>query len=249
MQVRLRSLWIAVFMLAMAAPLQAELKLANVFTDHMVLQRDLKNPVWGWDTPGTKVTVSLDGQSHSTQVDDSGRWQVKLDPLKAGGPHKLTIQGTSTREIQDVLVGEVWVCSGQSNMQWSVSSSNDPDLESLTAKFPQIRLLTVPNRASQNSETQFEGKWLVCSPETVNDFSGIGYFFGRQLHQTLDVPIGLIDNAWGGSAAEAWVNRDVLKKRGNTTNCWLAGKKSKRLTTTTEPLSIIRLNWQNGKKP
>ncbi len=194
---------------------QAELTVPNVFTSHMVLQQKMQNPVWGWDTPGTEVTVTIDGQTHTAKADDSGRWQVKLEPLKVGGPYTLTIKGTSTKEIQDVLVGEVWVCSGQSNMQWPVSQSNDPDLERLTAKFPQIRLLTVPNRASQDAEKNFLGAWQVCTPETVNDFSGIGYFFGRQLHQTLDIPIGLIDNAWGGSAAEAWVNRDVLTKDGN----------------------------------
>jgi len=207
---------LAVVTLSLATPTlsRAELNLPNVFTDHMVLQRNHQNPVWGWDKPGTAVTVKIAGQEHSAKADKDGRWEVKLEPLKAGGPHVLEVSGTSDKKIDDVLVGEVWVCSGQSNMAWPVSSANDPKLEQLTAKYPQIRLLTVPNRASQDSENNFSGAWKVCSPDTVNDFSAVGYFFGRQLHQTLDVPVGLIDNAWGGSSAEAWVNRGLLKEDG-----------------------------------
>ena len=198
--------------LALIVPtaLFADVELCNAFTDHMVLQRNQQNPVWGWDAPGTKITVSIAGQKHETKTNADGRWDLKLSAMKAGGPHILTISGSSDVTIQDVLVGEVWVCSGQSNMAFSVSSANDPDLESLTAKYPQIRFLSVPNRASQNHEKNFNGAWSVCTPETVKSFSAVGYFYGRQLHQTLGVPIGLIDNAWGGSAAEAWIRRDLV---------------------------------------
>ena len=112
------------------------------------------------------------------------------------------------------MVGEVWVCSGQSNMAFDVARSNDPDLESLSAKYPNIRLISVPQVGSQEPLNDFDGKWESCTPETVKSFSAVGYFFGRQLHQTIDVPIGLVDNAWGGSAAEAWVRRDLLEKDG-----------------------------------
>lgn len=189
----------------------ADVELCNAFTDHMVLQRNQQNPVWGWDTPGTKVTVSIGNQKHEAKADAQGRWDVKLNAMKAGGPHILKISGSSEVSIQDVLVGEVWVCSGQSNMAFSVSSSNDPDLESLTAKYPQIRLLSVPARASQKHEKDFSGAWSVCTPDSVKGFSAVGYFYGRQLHQTLGVPVGLIDNAWGGSSAESWVRRDLLE--------------------------------------
>ena len=203
-----------VWLLALPVLLQAELLVPNQFTNHMVLQRNQENRVWGWDTPGTEVKVTFNGAELTGTADDQGRWEVKLPSREAGGPHQLTIAGTSTKEIQDVLVGEVWVCSGQSNMAWRVAQANDADLERLTAKYPQIRFLSVPNRASQEAEKNFQGEWQVCSPETVSNFSAVGYFFGRQLHETLGVPIGLINNAWGGSAAEAWVNRDVLKKDG-----------------------------------
>ena len=206
--------FLLLFTLFAPAMSRAETTLPNVFSDHMVLQRNLQNPVWGWDEPGTQVTVKIGDQSHTAKAGQDGQWQVKLDAMDVGDPLTLSVSGSSQVEIKDVLVGEVWVCSGQSNMQWTVSNSNDPDLERLTANYPEIRLITVPNRASQDSEKNFDGQWVHCSPETVNDFSAVGYFFGRQLYQTLNVPIGLIDNAWGGSAAEAWVNRDVLTKDG-----------------------------------
>src|SRR5262249_47717768 len=124
--------------------------------------------------------------------------------------HTLTVVGKNTVTIGDVLVGEVWLCSGQSNMEWAVSSANDSDLEIRTAKYPKIRLISVPKVGTQEPKDDFDGTWEVCSPETVGSFSAVGYFFGRQLYQTLDVPIGLIDDAWGGSACEAWVRRDRL---------------------------------------
>jgi len=206
-----RVLLLSVLSLCTPAMSRAELRMSNVFTDHMVLQRNQDNLVWGWDKPGTEVTVKIAGQSHEAKADDEGRWKVTLEPLPAGGPHQLTIAGSSERTLKDVLVGEVWLCSGQSNMAWPVERANDPKLEQLTASYPRIRLLSVPNEASQENETQFDGEWKVCSPETVSDFSAVGYFFGRQLHQTLDVPVGLIDNAWGGSAAEAWIQRDAVE--------------------------------------
>ncbi|MEZ5950355.1 MAG: sialate O-acetylesterase [Planctomycetaceae bacterium] len=230
---------------------RAELTMPNVFTDHMVLQRNQQNPVWGWDDPGTRVTVAIHGQTHTATADDSGRWRVKLNPLEAGGPYTLSVRGTSARELQDVLVGEVWVCSGQSNMAWRVAQANDPDLEQLTAKYPQIRLLHVPNRASQESEKNFDGAWQVCSPETVGNFSAVGYFFGRQLHQTLGVPIGLINNAWGGSSAEAWVNRDLLEQDGRFTSMLEQWKKTEATYDHEKALADynVRLrNWQEADK-
>lgn len=200
---------------ALAAPasLRAELKLPSIVGDHMVLQRDLELPIWGWANAGQDVTVEIAGQKVSGKAGDDGRWEVKLAPLQTSSdPLSMKISaGEDTKELSDILVGEVWICSGQSNMQWTVNASYDPDLETLTAKFPQIRLITVPQVGTQEIQDDFEGAWTACTPETVKDFSAVGYFFGRQLHQTLDVPVGLIDNAWGGSAAEAWVRRDVLE--------------------------------------
>ena len=192
----------------------AEVTTSPVFGDSMVVQRDMPVHVWGWTQPNIDVHVAMAGHEAETRSDKNGRFDVKLDPLPAGGPHEMVIQADETRTFKDVLVGEVWVCSGQSNMQWPVGSANDPDLETLTANFPNIRLITVPRVGIQEPQNSFEGAWEACTPTSARDFSAVGYFFGRQLHQTLNVPIGLIDNAWGGSAAEAWVNRSELEKAG-----------------------------------
>ncbi len=179
----------------------------------MVLQRDKPIHVWGTTTPNAKVTVTLSDKSVQGNASDTGRFDVELPAMSAGGPYEMVIKADETRTFKDVLIGEVWICSGQSNMQWSVAQANDPDLETLAAKFPNLRLITVPQVGTQEPQDSFDGQWQACTPETAATFSAVGFFFGRQLHQTLDVPVGLIDNAWGGSAAEAWVSRDVLESK------------------------------------
>lgn len=199
-------------MLAAACPIAAaDVSLNNMFGDHMVLQQGIRNKVWGKADPGEAVTVTLGGQTHSTTAAADGSWHVFLDPVQEyGGPHTLTVKGKNTVAFDDVLIGEVWVCAGQSNMQWSLDQVNDSDLEKVAAKFPNIRLVSVPHVGTQEPQWNFNGKWQVCSPETVGGFSAVGYLFGKQLHHTLGVPVGLINNAWGGSAAEAWVKREKL---------------------------------------
>ncbi len=190
---------------------QADVSTPSIFGDHMVLQRNQENPVWGWGAPREKVTVTIAGQRHSTQADRNGDWNVTLDPLPAGGPHRLAIQGKNTLNYDDVLVGEVWICSGQSNMAWPVQNSFDGDLVALSAKSSQVRLISVPQVGTQEPQRDFDGEWAHSSPEIVSQFSAVGYRFGLQLHQALGVPVGLVDNAWGGSAAEAWIRRDALE--------------------------------------
>jgi sialate O-acetylesterase len=187
-----------------------DVKVPAVFGSHMVLQRDQKVRVWGWAEPGEEVTVKIGSQSHTTKAGSDGSWQVELDPMPAGGPHTLAIHGKNTLQLDDVLVGEVWICAGQSNMQMTVAAAKDADLEIATAKYPNIRLISVPNFGTQEAQKDFKGRWQPCSPATVRGFSAVGYFFGRRLQQTLDAPIGLINDAWGGSACEAWIRRDVL---------------------------------------
>ncbi|MFV1995253.1 MAG: sialate O-acetylesterase, partial [Verrucomicrobiales bacterium] len=202
-------------LLAAASLAEGKTRLPSIISSNMVLQRDMELPIWGWDNPGQKVLVEIAGQKHQATAAKDGKWSVTLQPLSScGNPKPLTMEvnGSSTVKVRNILVGEVWLCSGQSNMAFAVSSANDSDLETATAKFPKIRLISVPQVGTQKIQDDFEGKWARCTPESVADFSAVGYFFGRRLHQTLDVPIGLIDNAWGGSAAEAWVRRDVLKK-------------------------------------
>lgn len=178
----------------------------------MVLQQKQENKVWGWGDAGSTITVTIGDETKTAKVSEDGSWHVMLDPRNAGGPHKLTIKGHDDIVFEDVMFGEVWICSGQSNMQWSVAQSNDADLTTMTAHYPNIRFLTVPRVGTDEPQSNFEGAWTHCTPESTAQFSAVGYYFGRQLHQTLGVPIGLIDNAWGGSACEAWVNRKVLEE-------------------------------------
>jgi sialate O-acetylesterase len=196
----------------LTAAASAAVRLPALFTDHMVLQRDLANPVWGWAEAGEQIAVVLGEQTKKATADDNGRWRVVLDPLPAGGPHKIVVEGNNRLVIEDVLVGEVWVCSGQSNMAWTVSRTYSSDLTGLTSDYPQLRMITVPRVGTQEPQDDFDGDWQVSGPDTVQDFSAVGYFFGRVLHQALDVPVGLIHDSWGGSACEAWVPRPLLEK-------------------------------------
>lgn len=190
---------------------RGEVKTPSIFGDHMVLQRDLKDKVWGKADPGEEVTVSIAKQEKKTKADEKGNWSVELDPLPAGGPHVLTIQGENTLKFEDVLIGEVWLCSGQSNMQFDLHAAYGGDLDVKAAKYPEIRLISVPQVGTQEPRFDFKGKWEVCTPQTAASFSAAGFYFGRQLHETLGVPVGLIDDSWGGSACEAWIRRDKLE--------------------------------------
>lgn len=195
--------------------LPADLRLSPLVSDGMVLQRDQTNRIWGWDEPGTDVEIAFAGHSAVAQADASGRWEAFLPALPAShDPATMTINGTSARQIRDVLVGEVWVASGQSNMQWAVQASIDYELVLAAARRPDLRLISVPRLGTQELQETFDGHWVQCTPETVADFSAVAYFFGEMLHQTIDVPIGLIHTSWGGSSAEAWVKRETLEADG-----------------------------------
>ena len=209
-----RSIFLVLATCLISQACQAELKLSPIFGDSMVLQREQPIHIWGWTKPSTAVTARIAGKEGNTQANEAGRFDLLLDPLPAGGPHSLTISADETKTFQDVLIGEVWLCSGQSNMAWPVSSGKDSDLELLTANDPNLRLISVPQVASQEPLNDFDGRWESCTPETVRSFSAVGYYYGRQLQQTLGIPVGLIDNAWGGSAAEAWVPLEDLEKAG-----------------------------------
>jgi sialate O-acetylesterase len=200
-----------------------------LFTDHMVLQRDASDPIWGWTTPGAKVTVNMNGKSATATAGADGKWLAKIGPIPAGGPFELTIAGPETVKLTDVLVGDVWICSGQSNMEMGIQQVKDAPHEIETADYPQIRLFTVPKNVSNKPLSVFgplhDGKpawqdgmtkWLVCTPKNVlvgawGGFSAAGYFFGRDLHHDLKVPIGLIHTSWGGTVAEAWASGEALE--------------------------------------
>lgn len=184
----------------------AELKLARLFSDHAVLQQDMGVPVWGWATAGAKVQATLAGQSAEATAEKSGRWMLRFSSLKAGGPHELVVKGDGgSVTVKDVLIGEVWLGSGQSNIAMTVSRANDPEAEARAAGYPQIRMFTVGGGAAKDPAADCSGKWVVCSPETVGGFSATAYFFGREVHRTLKVPVGLINSSVGGTPIEAWV--------------------------------------------
>ncbi len=196
-------------LLAQAAPDRPFLH--PLFTDNAILQRGIPCPIWGWAKPGEKVTVRMAGKSASATADDTGKWLAKLGPFPAGGPHTLTVTGPQTVTLNNVLVGDVWICSGQSNMQFGVGGANNAQQEIANAKYPEIRLFSVPNVVAFEPQSTVNGQWQVCSPETVGGFTAVGYFFGRALHEDLKVPIGLINTSWGGTICEAWASADALK--------------------------------------
>ncbi|WP_437191643.1 sialate O-acetylesterase [Planctomicrobium sp. SH527] len=212
---KLKAVWAlaaAVLTSTCAISVQADVKLPSIFGSGMVLQRDMAVPVWGWADAGEPVTVQFRDQTVSTQADDKGNWSVKLKPLALGEATALTVKGKNTVTYDNVLVGEVWVCSGQSNMQWSVNAALDPDLERKTANYPQIRLFQVPNVTATEPQKDVKAQWVVCSPQTVGNHTAVGYFFGRELHQILGVPVGVVQTAWGGTRAEAWTSPEMMAK-------------------------------------
>ena len=193
----------------------AEVKLPAVFSDDMVLQREMSVPVWGWADDGEKVTVRFAGQQVSTTAND-GKWMVRLAPLATGAPSRMTVSGKNKIELENVLVGEVWICSGQSNMAWTVDRSDNASTEIADSANAKIRLFTVSRRGTDDPQsdvprTETNGRWLECGPKTIAKFSAVGYFFGRDLQEALDVPIGLINTSYGGTPAEAWTRRGALK--------------------------------------
>ncbi len=193
----------------------ADLKLAAVFSDHMVLQRDKSVPVWGWGDPGEQLTVEIFGQKRTVIADAAGKWMVTLDPLKASAePLTLVVQSDKPeRKVQavDVLVGEVWLGSGQSNMAMPVGGSRDADKEKADSDLPMIRMFKESSGASKTNVLDAKGTWLVCSSNSVGGFSGTLFFFGRELHRELKVPVGLINSSVGGTPIESWIAEEAQK--------------------------------------
>ena len=201
------SLLLSVFLIG---TVQADVTLPKIFGSHMVLQQEKPIVIWGWAKPGEKVKASIGESTASTTATDKGEWKLSLPAIKAGGPAvTLTITGANTITFDDVLIGEVWLCSGQSNMEFGIGNVINAEKEIAAADYPQIRLMKVDKSWKPSPQIDLGGEWKVCTPETVkqggwNGFSAVGYFFGRELHQTLKVPVGLIDATWGGTRIESW---------------------------------------------
>lgn len=211
----MKSLKTIILLLALAiflfSNVRAEVKLPKIFSSNMVLQQGIEIPVWGWADAGEEVAVEFNKTTVRTKTGDNGKWKVVLPVQKYGGPHTLTVKGENTIVFENVMVGEVWICSGQSNMEWRVDRSNNAETEIAAANYPDIRLFTVPKEVAQFPKDDISsGEWVECSPSTVPGFSAVGYFFGRKLNMDLDVPVGLIHTSWGGTVAETWTSAQTI---------------------------------------
>ena len=189
-----------------SSSLHADVKPNSLFTDGAVLQRGQPVPVWGTARDGEKVTVEFANQKATTTAAADGKWSVSLKPLKAGGPFSMTIIGDNSVTVNNLLVGEVWVCSGQSNMEWPFVRAHNAKEEGPKATFPKIRMFTVERKPSLKPLVEAAGTWVECSPETVGNFSAVGYFFARDLYQKLGIPVGMIHTSWGGTPAQSWMS-------------------------------------------
>jgi sialate O-acetylesterase len=193
----------------LAVTARADVKLHGLFSDNMVLQRGTTVPVWGWADEGEKVTVEFRGQTASTTA-KNGKWMVRLRKLKAGGPDELRVAGKNNITLKNVLVGEVWIASGQSNMEWPLRASYAAETEILKTSNPLMRLYTVPKLKADEPRDNVSASWVECDPSTTSNFSAVAYYFGRDLAAALKVPVGVIHTSWGGSPAEVWMSQEVL---------------------------------------
>ena len=204
-----------------AAPVRGEIKLPKLFSDHMVLQRETEANLWGWAAPGEEVKIALGDSTATAKADDSGKWKAKLKTPAAGGPFELSFKGSNEITLKDVYVGEVWIASGQSNMEWTVAASANPQEEAANAKYPTIRMIKVQKVPAEKpvddipvdpgtKKTTPTSGWAVCAPDTAPSYSAVGYYFARYLQQELKVPVGIINTSWGGTVCEAWTSQEAL---------------------------------------
>ena len=191
---------------------EANVKPARIFSSNMVLQQGQENPIWGWADKGEKITIAFAGKTISLKANKSGKWSTKLPSLDYGGPYEMTIKGKNSIHFDNILIGEVWVCSGQSNMEFRLNSAIHAKDEIAAANLPNIRLFTVAQKVSQTPVEDLDnGEWLVCTPSNAPAFSAVGFFFGRYLNQELKVPVGLINTSWGGTVAETWSSKQTIE--------------------------------------
>lgn len=203
-----------IFLTICASPAYAQVRLPSVLADHMVLQRNSTVRLWGWSgaSETIKVTPSWDGHTYDVKADRNAKWDIVIPTPEAGGPHTIEIQASNHITLRDIMVGEVWLCSGQSNMEWSAEDGfEDAERTVAAADMPNIRLFEIPRTTAEHPQEDVPARWEVCTPESLQDFSAVGYFFGKHLQEDLNVPIGLIQSAWGGTAAEVWTPEEVIE--------------------------------------
>lgn len=215
--IRLKTHWIIAVCLSGADACRADVQLPALVGSGMVLQRDANIPIWGWADPGEEVRIAFQGGHFKVRADQQGRWSTSLGPYPAGGPYDMTVAGRNTLTLHDILIGDVWLASGQSNMEWPIKGVrgdiDNADVEIAGANFPRIRLFRVEQKTAPKPESRAAASgWHAVTPDRVADFSAVAYLFGRELHQRYQVPIGLIQAAWGGTVAEAWMSEAALRR-------------------------------------
>ncbi len=214
----LKSIFFFFFLCSLTA--NAQVRFARLFSDHAVLQRQKPLPVWGWAKPNEKIKITIGNQSLQTKTDKSGKWSVTFQPFEAGGPYQITATAKSgTATATDLLFGEVWLCSGQSNMEFKVSEAFHFDQEKKDADYPQIRHFKIAHEVTlEPVEELNNGEWILSSEKTVGDFTAVGFFFARELYQKLNVPIGLVNSSWGGSQIEGWISKEAMETNSELRN-------------------------------
>lgn len=210
---RLKTLFFMLYTLCILFPSQAQITMPKFFSDNMILQRDKPIHLWGHASVNEKIEVIFKGQNKTTTATDKGSWSIYLDDSAYGGPYTLTVKGEQSEiTFKNVLVGDVWLCSGQSNMEFRLNNANDAVMEIANANYPNIRLFTVERAISNKPKTDVGGTWQPCSPTTAGDFSAVGYFFGKDIYQGTHIPIGLICSSWGGTVAETWTSPKAIRE-------------------------------------
>jgi sialate O-acetylesterase len=199
----------------------AQVKLPAIISNNMILQQNSKVALWGWASPGEKISItnSWNGKSTSVVADASGKWLTYIATTKAGGPYQLTFKASNTVTVDNILLGEVWLSSGQSNMEFFVGKTNNPSYTGVVnydevvkdAEHPDIRLIDVPNKVADEPQYDFKGEWKICTPKTIDTFSAVAYFFAREINKATGFPIGIINSTWGGTPAESWTKKEVLQ--------------------------------------
>jgi len=220
------------FLFLVALMAHAGVTLPKVFTSNMVLQREKPLKIWGWADKGEKVTVQLNTQKVTAKADKDGAWIVTLQPMQAGGPFEIKITGKNNIVLSNVLIGDVYICSGQSNMEFQLKSTNNAAKEIAAGSYPNIRLFTVKKAMSFAEKKDVDADpWVECGPATSGDFSAVAYFFARKLIKDINIPIGLIHSSWGGTNIEAWTSWDIMSKTADYKNVDLSKMEAERSET------------------
>lgn len=211
----LKLFFVAIVLIVFSTGVEGNISVPEIFSSNMVLQKNSEVKFWGWAKPGEPVVIktSWNNEETSTKADNQGTWKLLVKTPVAGGPYTVSLKGFNEIVFDNVLVGEVWLVSGQSNMEWSANAGLvNKDEEIANAKYPKIRFFTVSNSTSLYPQDHCTGEWVECTPETMRSFSAVGYFFGRDLQKEIDVPIGIINSSWGGTPAEAWMPEVAFEK-------------------------------------